>query len=50
MGRNTSLSTTAKIGIGVGSGLVVLLGGGYLAGPAPDPVFSFERPPKPFIA
>ncbi len=26
------LSTTAKIGIGVGAGLLVLLGGGYLAG------------------
>jgi vancomycin resistance protein YoaR len=30
--RNTSLSTTARIGIGVGSGLVVLLGGAFLAG------------------
>ena len=32
MAQSTKLSTTAKIGIGVGSGLVVLLGGGYLAG------------------
>ena len=32
LARSTTLSTTAKIGIGVGSGLVALLGGGYLAG------------------
>lgn len=30
--------------------VTVAWGGGYLAGPAPDPVFSFERPPKPRIA
>ena len=32
MANTRTLSTTAKIGIGVGAGLVVLLGGGYLAG------------------
>jgi vancomycin resistance protein YoaR len=32
--KSTHLSTTAKIGVGVASGLVVLLGGGYLAGHA----------------